>query len=158
MKVREERSSAERLLVWHMRMVHPPIDVVAVARRMGVIVVEDEPELDARVVLEVEGPRAVVWVRAGQTEAQRRFAIAHALGHLLRQGSSAHCTLQGPDEHAASAFAADLLMPTWIVFRLPAREWSCARLAALFKVDPAVMQMRLETGASRRPADWGRVA
>lgn len=97
-----------------------PVDVDAIAERMGVVVAE--APLDGFLGLFIPPPRGPgILLRQGQLPAQRRFTLAHELGHFSLPGHSsqpAGCLPDGtPDgvrpeaEREADRFAAELLMP-----------------------------------------------
>lgn len=97
------------------------IDLEAIAMARGILVVDGSLiGCDARLVR--KGEKGIIRVGDNLTIGQRRFAIAHELGHWeMHQGLSQWhlCTDENianynssPPELQASAFAAEFLMPT----------------------------------------------
>jgi hypothetical protein len=144
-------------------VLHAPVDIYAMARRLGVTVTDD-PALAGLAYLgttTVLGPKAEIRVRASEPVRRRRFMVAHALGHLLL-----HCdgrsysrfvdeTLTGDGtEREANAFAADLLMPLWMLVPAWERGWSPADLATIFDVSEAAINVRLRYCTRRVKEDW----
>jgi hypothetical protein len=105
----------------------PPIDVEALARRIGIRAVEEASLVeDGR--LEVGSDSIRLLVRTGLTPPRRRFTIAHELGHLLlmdrREGAvarrlrSVSCDIERLCDHLAAA----ILMPRdWVTLRFAHR-------------------------------------
>jgi Zn-dependent peptidase ImmA (M78 family) len=91
---------------------------------------------------------AAIWVRSGDAPHRQRFTIAHELGHLLLHEAGAEYrddTFRGtPKEYEANAFAADLLMPLWMLDPAAAK-WGRhpGYLAQIFGVSEQAMSIRL---------------
>ncbi len=109
-----------------------PADIVLedIAMARGVLVMESNLKgADAR--LFQKGSQGVIRVKANLSMGQKRFAIAHEIGHWeIHKGISqiAYCTdsqiagyKASPEELEASSFAAELLMPTGL-FRPMSQE------------------------------------
>lgn len=117
-------SAPERLLR-HLGVEAPEeIDLEAIARHLGVIAIRRRPleGCEARIV--GCGEHAIISVKAGGDPARRRFSICHELGHwCLHRGETLYC--QAADirmrevghakERVANTFAADLLLPPYLV-------------------------------------------
>jgi len=102
---------------------------------------------------------AVIWVNPLQSEARRRFTLAHELGHhLLRHADRFHVDLSGDyspiatgghpgydwrAERAANEFAANLLMPAAMVRKEYSKNPDVKSLAKRFSVSVAAMGNRL---------------
>lgn len=71
-----------------------PVDVHAVARRLGVEVLPHDCGTWAAVLESDATGRAVVYVAAGATHHEQRYLIAHALGYLLNTQPPARIRLQ----------------------------------------------------------------
>lgn len=128
----------------------PPIDVLAIARAMGVEVFE---QLGLGAIGEIDAtatpPRIVV--NASDAWVRKRFTMAHELGHLMmhqlgkqfRETSFARPadTL----EVQANEFAAGLLMPYWMLQRTAGvKRTPVYQLSALFQVSQPAMIYQLE--------------
>jgi hypothetical protein len=143
------RARARQLLA-EIGVAAPPVDVEGVARALGLRVrlVSGGRGLHGRLLrqrLEIEVDRAA-------DADQRRFTIAHEVGHFLL-GHSPVVGAFDPrsagdpyrhNEWQADSFACELLMPEpWVRERWPGvREYRA--LARLFAVAPAAMFDRLE--------------
>jgi Zn-dependent peptidase ImmA (M78 family) len=93
--------------------------------------------------------RAVIWIDSTDAVTRRRFTIAHELGHLflhpLGQQFRDSTFLGNSQERQANLFAADFLMPKWMVdgdFRSAFR--SVVDLAEMYRVSPDVMRIHLQ--------------
>lgn len=130
-------------------MVTPPVDVRAVAEAVGAVV-HLVPDPGWSGALTVNDNHAVIWVSMGEAPERKRFTIAHELGHLLLHDTR-HAfrdqTYDGSEtESEANRFAADLLMPMWMVgpVALTATDdEGVARLAEMFGVSKGAMNRRL---------------
>lgn len=136
---------------------HPtelPIEVLA---HMRGALVRSTPTTGARANVIRIGNRAIVGVAGGLPEEQRRWAIAHELGHFeLHPGVSYIGLCTGEDmlldyltsgrEQEANAFAAELLMPEDLYCRrcdVSRVSWEPIKaLAAEFKVSVTAAALR----------------
>lgn len=116
---------------------HPPIDLEALAARMGVDkVCETEMAEDGR--LETYGSHAIVYLRSGLHHGRRRFTLAHELAHwaLAHPGSPKTVYRRigsgGDEERLCDEVAASLLMPRqWtLTFQSRPQNLSILRLMA----------------------------
>jgi Zn-dependent peptidase ImmA (M78 family) len=128
----------------------PAVDIEAIARGMG-IVVEFVSTNDYAGLVEADDFRAVIRVRANDLPRRKRFTIAHEIGHLFLHPLGVEYRDQNyavpapPSEQVANQFAADLLMPSWMLTR--ARSvvgGDVVQLANTFDVTPTAMQYRLK--------------
>ena len=115
----------------------PPIDLEALATRMGVDeVCETEMAEEGR--LEPHGLRATVYLRRGLGRGRRRFTLAHELAHwaLAHPGSPKTVYRRigngGDEERLCDEIAASLLMPRqWtLTFQSRPQNLSILRLMA----------------------------
>ena len=142
-----------------------PVDAARLARRLGVVVLAKPAPTELRTfLLRPEAGRPILCVNPFCSERERRFAIAHALGHLLLQPNrplhvdyldsglpSEHVAAAGRgevegDEEEASQFALELLLPAASVIpaaRARAGRGAASWLAARYDVDPALVALRL---------------
>lgn len=142
-----------------------PVDVVEVARRLGIPVVADPLEDSISAVLVVRAGRAAIGVNENHHPHRQRFSIAHELGHYLLHRDAANVFVDGSltffrDEHSAdgvyrqeieaNAFAAELLMPVALVRSEVQRcsvdvhdDGAVAQLATKFKVSQQALMIRL---------------
>jgi hypothetical protein len=146
----DERADANTLLkVFEVEV--PPVDVEMIARRMEIdLAVEMDPNISGRLSFGASTGRPVIFVRRDHVPWRQRFTIAHEIGHLLL-GHAAHgrTCYRGfnsgtPEESAANRFAADLLMPLWMLEPLVLRHGSdVSYLARAFSVSDDAMNIRL---------------
>ena len=115
----------------------PPIDLEALATRMGVSeVYETEMAEDGR--LEPRGLRAIVYLRRGLGRGRRRFTLAHELAHWALAHPASPRTVYrriysgGDEERLCDEIAASLLMPRqWTLkFRSLPQNLTILRLMA----------------------------
>lgn len=144
--VRAKRMSADEILRLA-EVVEPPVPVEMLIAAMDVEIREtDEPRLAGAVKFDEQ--RAVIWVKRGAPETRRRFTLAHELGHLLlHEEKCAHFRDEtfngGRKEYEANSFAANLLMPMWMLDPLIG-QLSPRQLANIFEVSGAAMEIRLK--------------
>lgn len=141
-------------------MQHPPVDVAACARAVGLPVYAMAlPERVSGMIVRGDALAGdsgfVCYVDKNEPSVRQRFSAAHELGHfalhrhligqthqdnyLLRaEGMSNH------QEAEANRFAADLLMPRDLISQaMAAGRSSVAELATLFNVSQIAMSIRL---------------
>ncbi|MBI5163259.1 MAG: ImmA/IrrE family metallo-endopeptidase [Magnetospirillum sp.] len=151
-----------------------PVDLAGLARRLGVDIAYSQLPDEVSGSIERQGNGTfLIRVNARHPETRQRFTIAHELGHfvshrhLLGNGTNdnkAYRTMTteanfnpaiGPQhETDANKFAAGLLMPEPLVrefYKNLGRPQNADNLAAVFKVSPQAMQIRLD-GLRRRRA------
>lgn len=143
---RAQGSTANAVLLWT-GMVYPPVDL---GRLLSALGIQLEPEVHALGSVSVKQDRAVVRVSGGPRTRQR-FVIAHELGHLLlhRDLEDHHdTTFDGTArEREANRFAAELLMPAWMLGPVAPKAQSTEVLQALageFQVTPAALSRRIQ--------------
>lgn len=129
---------------------YPPVDIEGLAGRLGIAVVAESPASDVSGRLEVsrETMSAVISVRRDHVRPRQRFTIAHEIGHLFLghadEGATCYRFDGGPKETAANRFAADLLMPLWMVEPLAVKHGANSELLAkIFDVSSEAMNIRL---------------
>jgi Zn-dependent peptidase ImmA (M78 family)/DNA-binding XRE family transcriptional regulator len=132
----------------------PPIDVLAVARDLGVAVfARSFPDALSALILR-HGKNAFIGVNSHQAPVRQRFSVAHELGHFVLHHRDHHFIDYGfptegevpgynwEHERGANQFAAELLMPEDVI-RRDARTTSLARLARRYDVSQEAMGFRL---------------
>ena len=121
---RRIRIRAEQVLQEH-GVQAPPIPVERLARQLGAELRYEPFQGDLSGMLFREHDRVIIGVNALHPKTRQRFTIAHELGHLLLDSDRLHVDehfpvwtrdavssqATQPEEVAANAFAADLLMP-----------------------------------------------
>jgi hypothetical protein len=160
-KLRLVRATPDQLLAGY-EVTAPPVPVELIARKMGAQVHRvRKPGWDG--ALSVDGDVAHIWVDGGVAPTRQRFTVAHEIGHLLlhydpsipdRVQFRDHISMLGVDpmEREANRFAAELLMPAWMVHAfLPGR--TVGQLAAIFDVSEPAMGIRVQ--ALRRGRAFG---
>jgi Zn-dependent peptidase ImmA (M78 family) len=163
---RRAELAADRLLA-DRGVTSPPIEVEALARSLGIIVVRRRFEdADVSGIL-FRGDHHVIGVNGAHAPLRQRFTIAHELGHWalhpgreiildvpvrvnLRDKTSSMAS--DLEEIEANAFAATLLMPGQVLRdhlnRLPASQrrepdTTAIALAKIFKVSTSALNFRL---------------
>jgi len=169
MKIKAERQAAALLAEFNITA--PPVPVEAIAEKMGATLVFEPfagEEDDISGILYRKSSHTIIGINSAHSETRRRFTIAHELGHLalhskelfvdkvvridFRDRTSGLAIR--PEEIAANAFAAELLMPSEFLARQiarklskrgapPAKEKLINDLAKTFKVSPQAMEYRL---------------
>jgi Zn-dependent peptidase ImmA (M78 family) len=144
----EGRVSADDLLeIFEVRT--PPVDVEAIARGLGVAV-QYVPNPGWSGAVSSTDAEAGMWISAEDAAVRQRFTLAHELGHLLlhQVGHAYRDRDYEPGtsrvELEANRFAAELLMPAWMVrAAMASTRGDTSRLARLFDVSEAAMRFRL---------------
>ena len=130
MSIMSARNRAEAL-VESLGITEPAVDVVAVAKKLGIEVVVTDLDEDISGVLITGQSGSCIAVRKGDVDARRRFSIAHEIGHYylrhqFQAGEHVHVdrghlishrssrSSSGTDlrEIEANQFSACLLMPS----------------------------------------------
>jgi Zn-dependent peptidase ImmA (M78 family)/DNA-binding XRE family transcriptional regulator len=134
----------------------PPIEVLAIARDLG-IAVFPRPFPNALSALLLRHERnAFIGINNHQAPVRQRFSLAHELGHFVLHHKDHHFIdygvpqavegeLPGYDwnqERASNQFAAELLMPAELI-KEDARTTSLSRLATRYDVSQEAMGFRL---------------
>jgi hypothetical protein len=99
----------------------PPIDLISIARELGVDTVAERSMVeDGR--LEQRADRTVIYLRSGTRKTRQRFTLAHELGHLILANPDQEFVARrmwpgvGREERFCDEFAAALLLPRrWII-------------------------------------------
>jgi Zn-dependent peptidase ImmA (M78 family) len=154
------------------RQFKPPVNLDAIVSALGAEVRPLDLAADISGILYRQPDRRVIVVNQNQSEARRRFTIAHEIGHLvLHKGEEVHvdagfrinlrdprsATAEDVEEIEANAFAANLLMPAaWLKTDVVGEtiDWSDSaeleELAQRYKVSPQAMLVRLSSLFSER--------
>jgi Zn-dependent peptidase ImmA (M78 family) len=146
--MRRRRFSADQLLRY-LGVMTPPVNVHWVATSVGVIILPFEPTSHLSGELTVTDRHATIFVSATTGQLHQRFTISHEMGHLFRHGGQKafrDTTFAGTKEEIeANRFAADLLMPMWMV-DVAAGQFGTdpTQLASVFQVSTAAMRIRLQ--------------
>ena len=159
----EERAIA---LLKKYRILKPPVDVEAIARKEGAKVVFQDLEPHVSAVLVQKAKTATIGVNALHHPNRQRFSVAHELGHYLMHADRptvfvdemlvhfrADATAEPADlrEIEANAFAAALLMPgDWVKKDLRGRnidalfgDLPLEKLARRYLVSQQALSIRL---------------
>ena len=159
------RARAEQLVA-SLSISEPPIDVIRIAKALGLRVVEAELGADASGLLVTQPGDVCIVVHERDHKHLKRFTIAHEIGHFVlrhqfENGGRVHVdrgtivSYRGPragmgvdpKEIEANQFAASLLMPTALLRRrAPSRALSdrdVEELARVFDVSEQAMTIRL---------------
>lgn len=142
-----------------------PVPVDKVAKRRGFRLYYERLDTDLSGFYVRSGEDRVIGVNGHHPSVRQRFTIAHELGHALLEGTAHHDRIfrfrdprssEGidPEEVAANAFAAELLMPEpWIRDRWKALasdgeltdEEAASQMAKEFGVSSQALTIRLST-------------
>lgn len=133
-----------------------PVNVNAIARRMGLEVIEDPMMTESGMIEFSSDGSATITVNSTEFGPRKNFTIAHEIGHyalghvssnnrLLRDEASNFMTgTFKPVEREANKFAAALLMPSRMInFAIKQGHVSITSLANLFGVSEVAMKWRL---------------
>ena len=131
-----------------------PVDVHSVARRLDVEI-KEVPEPGWAGAVASTDRSAVIWLRASDATVRKRFTVAHELGHLFLHPLGREfrdVTFKGGRrESDANQFAADLLIPLWMLDGYVASSaGNVAALAKTFRVSAHAMQIQLSKLAGDR--------
>jgi Zn-dependent peptidase ImmA (M78 family) len=130
-------------------MTQPPVDVVTLAVVMDVDVILVDSEWDGALHSLLMPPEAKIYLNRKTEPNSQRFIVAHEIGHLMLHETGLvfrdvlSSTGLRPREVEANAFAADLLMPRWMI-QAYAPLGSLEDLARTFNVSSRAMSIRLE--------------
>jgi len=135
-----------------------PIDVVRIARKLGIDVLDVEMDqgISGAIVKELNAD-PMIMLNQSDSSNRKRFTCAHEIGHYVRrsqEGSPDYAYLdrrgplaaQGSDEGEvyANKFAASLLMPELEVKRRFKKDATVVALAVEFLVSEDAMNFRLQ--------------
>ena len=131
----------------------PSVDVQRIALEMGVEIYLLKIENPGAIYFDESRCKAKITVNGADHPVRQRFTIAHELGHLMLEPdvgtfhrNFSDTTFTGtPSETRANAFAADLLVPLWMLAASTSvYGHDAARLAGVFYVSEAAMKIRLD--------------
>lgn len=129
-----------------------PVNPSAIAYAMGAKIVYD-PDLHISGYFDFQDDgKPVIYVNPFESFVRQRFIIFHELGHyVLEHYSSPRDPSQNDerqdgdlDEFMANQFAAEMIMPSDVVFLYANGDHSLAQMAHLFNVSEQAMRIRLE--------------
>jgi len=147
--LKENQASPLRLLKLFEVLV-PPVPVQDIARKMGVIVESCEIDSDGQLFMDINAGVAKILVNKRASHVRERFTIAHEIGHLMQHHFTtvhrdASGQYEGRIEWEANNYAADLLMPYWMIkFVGPRYKNDPRELAPIFDVSEQAMFYRLK--------------
>lgn len=151
-QLRERRATADDVLS-KFQITEPPVDVRSIIQQLGIHLSDvSDPGWSGAVMsrdaTSSSQARADIWVNAQDELVRQRFTLAHELGHLLLHPLGQQfrdTTFFGtPKETQANAFAANLLMPLWLLSEEAAKMHGNARaLADRFAVSEQAMSIRM---------------
>lgn len=139
----------------------PPVNVYAIASRLGIRVVAVAFKSDEHLagMIQKTGAAGTVWVNRFDAHVRQRFTVAHEIGHWLLH-MTGNEAFREPDnlvayradrgalglaEVEANWFAAALLMPQPLVNQyLEKKVTDAERLSNIFDVSTQAMEIRLE--------------
>jgi IrrE N-terminal-like domain len=108
----------------------PPSDLVAVAKRVGVVSISEE-ELPGSGELRRQGDTFEIVYSKDLNLSRRRFTIAHEIGHVLAAPRGTKCSKSRELEALCNKLAAEILMPAVSFRRVWTRKVS---ISDLFKI------------------------
>lgn len=135
-----------------------PVDPFAIAGALEMHVAQGrlDPDVYGILQLPAEG-RPLIHLNSADGRLRRRFTCAHEIGHYFKRpdgdGHEEHIhyrdetTSKGTDvdERFANAFAAELLMPEYLVEQRAALGEGVAEMADYFEVSEAALVNRLKS-------------
>lgn len=135
----------------------PPVDIVRVAQQLGFEVHQEDFPEGISAVLVVDGDIRAIGVNRSHARVKQRFSIAHELGHYLQghgdfadsrktfeDGSYNYADPQNRQETEANEFAAELLMPEFLLKKDFAEfGLEADRLAERYQVSGQAMWIQL---------------
>lgn len=150
---RERRASATQILR-ALEVAEPHVDVEWVAQRLG-IAVNRAKDPGWAGACKSAGKDAAIWVDNKDPDTRQRFTIAHEIGHLILHPEGIEfrdTSFQGNQlEVEANNFAAELLMPRWMVMPyVKIYGMDAKTLASIFNVSITAMEIRLAAFALGR--------
>ena len=157
---RKDRWSATDLLRFT-KVFEPPVPVEEIAKKLGAVVhYESDPGWTGAIQVVAGIPH--IWVDKDHGTCRQRFTIAHEIGHLLLHKMEKLEKGQyrdnakfkgGTDEVEANRFAADLLVPMWMLEK-HADEWdlNVMYLKDIFEVSYTMMDICI--GRLCRSGKW----
>jgi len=141
------RKQADELLL-DSGVSEPPVDVVAIAKKLGIEIMElSLPSWFFGVLMRVEGDPYIVLNKA-MPEHRKRFTLGHEIAHYRLHGEQFAYMKNCKRDYfhrEADVFAAELCMPTYLV-RQEAKRWfnDYHYLAQIFGVSETAMVRRLQ--------------
>lgn len=135
-----------------------PVDVVAIAKSLGIEIMElTLPNWFFGVLMRVDDQPYIV-VNKAMPEHRKRFTLGHEIAHYICHGEAfaymKNC--KRDDYHReADVFAAEVTMPSYLV-RLEARRWfnDYRYLARLFQVSETAMVRKMQELGLLRPGHF----
>jgi Zn-dependent peptidase ImmA (M78 family) len=147
MRRSERPHHAANRLLKTLGVTRAPVDVKWVAEALDVRVIEVNQPGWAGAITSTNNT-ATIWVNAADAPVRKRFTIAHELGHLFLHPAGQEFRdatfTGGPKESEANWFAADLLMPLWMLDSYASSIGADAEeLARMFQVSSHAMGIQL---------------
>lgn len=151
----EQHPKAERVLAMF-GVQEPPVPIYDIARGLDLVVREvSEPGWAGALRVRWEPtPTAHIWIRAEDSEARKRYTLAHEISHLIlhvRRDKPETCEYRDISfagsrvEAQANGYAANLLMPMpWVNSLGTVYGFDANKLASRFRVSPSAMAVRVE--------------
>lgn len=146
-------------LVWDQQL---PVAPIAIANRLLItkdklpvrMMASSEAGISGKARFDKANNAFICEYNAHEVSYRQRFTQAHELGHVIlghvndgrepKRDTNFAVRTRDPDEVAANAFAAELLMPEDYVRTAVKREQDISKLARLFDVSTAAMRFRLQ--------------
>lgn len=129
----------------------PPIRLDPILESLGIDLIEGEIDHVDGIAFKDQDSKSII-VNRGLDPEQKRFAIAHELGHIVMPHSGAYRICFPANDHRieldADRFAAELLMPEPTMIKLWPRyrdntEYRVSIMAELFGVSKSAMAARV---------------
>jgi hypothetical protein len=143
-----KRTSPDALLSFSEIRV-PPVDVEYIVHRLGVHL-HYVRNLGYAGAVESTPTQADIWVNRDDHPLRQRFTLAHEVGHLMlhalgKKHRDTNFAGINWEEVQANRFAADLLVPVWMLdLAIQSTGGEPRRLARLFDVSEQAMTYRLQ--------------
>lgn len=154
-KVLRRTDPSAAAVLRHFGIIAPSVPVEDIARSMGVTL--EIKEMTGSGEVRVNEGHAFIGLNKADSRLRRRFTAAHELGHLMLHptGELYHrdTNFRGANEVQANRWAANLLMPFWMIQPLLdqglSRTGSVVQLAQIFEVSIHAMEIRLDMMTGR---------
>ncbi len=171
MSVQSAKAEVETLIE-RLGITAPPVNIEAIAKRLGLTVVYEDLGPDVSGLLVSKGNDAYVFIQRSDHAHRRRFSIAHEVAHFVlrhqfdggrhvhvdrghfisQRGPRASAGID-PKEIEANQFAACLLMPSKLIRdsvratagEMPLLDHHVSSLAREYEVSDQAMTIRLTT-------------
>lgn len=133
-------------LLNHFSISAPPVPVHELAQQLGIFV-HAAFQTTWNAALRSTSQRADIWLKASADPLMKRWMLAHEIGHLMLHRTGLDVVdidfSSQPGDDEANAYAADLLMPLWMLHPYVAMGYHPSQVAGIFQVPPVLANSRV---------------